>query len=320
MTNDRREFEADRGRYASSPSQIPARGWLDITKRLWRSINADRVMLVAGGVSFYLLLALFPAITAFVSAYGFFADPFVVSRHIAALDAVVPAGGLSMISERLESLATQDRGALGFGIIAGLAVAFWSANNGVKALFDALNIAYGETEQRSFLRLNLVAFSFTLGAMFAITLLVTVVGIIPVLLEMLHLGDWSEWLLGVLRWPVLLVLTAAGIMMLYRYGPSRERAKWRWITSGSVLATVVWIAASTAFSFYLRSFADYEATYGSLGAIIGFLMWAWISVIILILGARLNAEMEHQTAVDSTTGSPQPMGRRGAFVADHLGE
>lgn len=277
-------------------------------------------MLVAGGATFYLLLALFPALTAFVSAYGFFADPFAVTQHVAALDALVPSSGLDMITERLESLATQDRGALGFGIVVGLLVAFWSANNGVKALFDALNIAYGEAEKRSFLHLNLVAFSFTLGAMFTAALLIAAIGVVPVLLALLNLGDWSELLLRVLRWPVLLVLIGAGIMILYRYGPSRERAKWRWITWGGASATVAWIAASAAFSFYLQRFADYEATYGSLGAIIGFLMWTWISVIILILGAKLNAEMEHQTSIDTTTGSPRPMGRRGAFMADHIGD
>ncbi len=277
-------------------------------------------MLVAGGTTFYLLLALFPALTAFVSAYGFFADPFMVTQHVSALDALVPSSGLDMINERLESLATQDRGALGFGIVVGLLVAFWSANNGVKALFDALNIAYREAEKRSFLHLNLVAFSFTLGAMVAAALLIAAIGIVPVLLALLNLGSWSELLLRFLRWPVLVILIGAGIMILYRYGPSRERAKWRWITWGGALATLAWIAASAAFSFYLQRFADYEATYGSLGAIIGFLMWTWISVIILILGAKLNAEMEHQTSLDTTTGSPQPMGRRGAFMADHIGD
>ena len=277
-------------------------------------------MLVAGGATFYLLLALFPALTAFVSAYGFFADPAAVTQHVAVLGALVPAEGLDIIRDRLESLATQDSGALGFGIAIGLLVAFWSANNGVKGLFEALNIAYGETEKRSFLRLNLVAFAFTIGAMVAAALLITAIGIVPVALALLRLGDLSEFLISALRWPVLVVLIGTGIALLYRYGPSRETAKWRWVTWGSAFATLVWIAASAGFSFYLQRFANYEATYGSLGAIIGFLMWTWISVIILILGAKLNAEMEHQTAVDSTTGAPQPMGQRGAVMADTLGE
>lgn len=277
-------------------------------------------MLVAGGATFYLLLALFPALTAFVSAYGFFADPATVTQHVAALGPLVPAEGLEIIRERLESLATQDSGALGFGIVLGLLVAFWSANNGVKALFEALNIANGESEKRSFIRLNLVALAFTLGAMLTAALLITAIGIVPVMLALLRLDGFSEALLRVLRWPVLLVVIGTGITVLYRYGPSREKAKWRWVTWGSAGATVMWVAASAGFSFYLRRFADYEATYGSLGAIIGFLMWTWISVIILILGAKLNAEMEHQTALDSTAGAPLPMGQRGAVMADTLGE
>lgn len=313
-------IDDDRGRRATSPSQIPARGWMDIAGRMWRSVNEDRVMLVAGGATFYLLLALFPALTAFVSAYGLFADVSTVTQHVATLGALVPSEGLQIIADRLESLATQDSGALGFGILFGLLVAFWSANNGVKSLFEALNIAYGENEKRSFLKLNLIAFGFTLGAMFAAAILIAAIGVVPVVLAILRLGSWSELLIGALRWPVLFLIIGSGITLLYHYGPSREPAKWRWLTWGSTVATLIWVFASWGFSFYLQSFADYEATYGSLGAIIGFLMWTWISVIILILGAKLNAEMEHQTAVDSTDGAPQPMGKRGAFMADTLGK
>lgn len=313
------ELEQERGRDARSPSQIPLAGWKEVGWRVWDSVVEDRIMLVAGGATFYLLLALFPALTAFVSAYGLFANPADVMQHVGMLGALVPSQGLDIIRGRLESLATQDSGALGFGLVIGLLVAFWSANNGVKGLFEALNIAYRETEKRSFLRLNLVAFAFTLGAMMAAALLITAVGIVPVALALLRLDGLSETLVSAMRWPVLIVLIGSGIALLYRYGPSREHAKWRWITWGSALATIVWIAASAGFSFYLQRFADYEATYGSLGAIIGFLMWTWISVIILILGAKLNAEMEHQTAVDSTTGAPKPMGERGAVMADTLG-
>lgn len=313
------ELEQERGRDARSPSQIPLAGWKEVGWRVWDSVVEDRIMLVAGGATFYLLLALFPALTAFVSAYGLFANPADVMQHVDVLGALVPSQGLDIIRGRLESLATQDSGALGFGLVIGLLVAFWSANNGVKGLFEALNIAYGEGEKRSFLRLNLVAFTFTLGAMLAAALLITAVGIVPVALALLRLDGISETLVSASRWPVLIVLIGSGIALLYRYGPSREHAKWRWITWGSALATIVWIAASAGFSFYLQRFANYEATYGSLGAIIGFLMWTWISVIILILGAKLNAEMEHQTAIDSTTGAPKPMGERGAVMADTLG-
>lgn len=288
--------------------------------RVAKSFNEDRVMLVAGGVTFYLLLALFPALAAFVSTYGFFADPATVTQHIALLDDLVPVDGLQIIHDHLDSLTSQDSGTLGFGILIGLAIAFWSANNGVKAIFEALNIAYNETEKRSFIWLNLVAFTFTLGVMLTAVVMVAAIGILPVALSFLRLDGMSELLLSLARWPLLILMIGAGFTLLNRYGPSREPAKWRWVTWGSALSTVIWLAASAGFSYYLQNFAEYNVTYGSLGAIIGFMMWTWVSVIILIMGAELNAEMEHQTTRDSTTGKPQPLGKRGAFVADTVAD
>lgn len=312
--------EVDRGRDAAWPGEIPAKGWWDVGWRVWTKFQEDRVMLVAAGSTFYLLLALFPAMTAFVSTYGFFADPAVVARHVASLAMLLPEGGLAIIEDQLESLVNQDRGALGFGLAAGILFAYWSANNGMKALFEALNIANGEVEKRSFLRLNLVALVFTLGAMITVVLLITALGLVPVALAFLNLGPFAELLIGGIRWVVLIAAIAVGIGLLYRYGPSRAHAKWRWITWGSVFATLVWVAASVGFSIYLRNFGNYEAIYGSLGAAIGFMMWLWISLTILIVGAEINTAMEHQTSRDSTTGKSRPMGMRGAHVADTLGE
>ncbi|WP_352750750.1 YihY/virulence factor BrkB family protein [Mesorhizobium sp. M0701] len=182
-----------------------------------------------------------------------------------------------------------------------------------------MNIAYEETEKRSLVRLNLLALAFTLGAIFIGIAFLVSVGLVPAALALLNLGSWTETLIKILRWPVMLVAVAAGITLIYRYGPSREKATWRWLTWGAGLATVVWLAASIGFSFYLENFANYNATYGTLGAVIGFMMWTWISVMILIVGAELNSEMEHQTAKDTTTGAPQPIGARGAAMADTLG-
>jgi membrane protein len=318
MENEDLKIDQSLGHDAKAPSQIPARGWIEVLKRLFRSFNDDRIMLVAGGVTFYLLLALFPALAAFVSTYGFFADPATVTQHVALLDDLVPVDGLQIIHDHLDNLATQDRGALGFGIILGLAVAFWSANNGVKAIFEALNIAYGEKEKRSFLHLNGLALTFTLGAMLTAVLMIAALGVVPVVLSFMRLDSMSETLLSVARWPLLVLVLGVGVLLLYRFGPSREPAKWRWLTWGAIFSTITWIAASAGFSYYLQNFAQYNVTYGSLGAIIGFMMWTWISVIILVLGAELNAAMEHQTVRDSTTGPSLPMGERGAVVADSL--
>jgi membrane protein len=310
----------NRGRKADWPSELPALGWKDVLWRLWAEFNEDRILLVSAGATFYLLLALFPFLAAFVSLYGFVADPRTIADHISFLGGFMPSGGIDMIRNQLRALVTQDRGTLSFGFLLGLGVALWSANSGVKALFEGLNIAYEENEKRGFLTLNLLSFAFTIGTILIGIAFIVSVGIVPALLAFLSLDRWTELLIQWGRWPVLLVATAAAIALLYRYGPSREPAKLRWLTWGAALATVVWIAASWAFSYYLQNFADYNATYGTLGAVVGFMVWTWISVVILLGGAELNAEMEHQTARDSTTGPPKPMGQRGAVMADTVGK
>jgi membrane protein len=320
MTGRDASTETARGRDAEWPSQIPGRGWKDVLWRVYREIGEDRVTLIAAGAAFYLLLALFPAIGVFVSIYGFVADPATIADQVVFLGGVLPAGGLDLINDQLETLVSQDRSTLSLSLLLSLAVSLWSANNGVKTLFEALNVAYEEEEKRSFVRLNLVAFAFTLGFMVAILLMIAVIGVVPAVLAVLDLGGFSEALIAVGRWVLMLVLVVLGLSMLFRFGPSRARAKWRWISWGSGFVTIVWIVASIAFSYYLQNFADYNATYGSLGAVIGFMLWMWLSVLILIVGAELNAEMEHQTARDSTTGEPRPMGERGATMADTLGE
>lgn len=309
-----------RGREAERPSDIPARGLMDVLWRVWGALQEDRAMLVAAGVTFYLLLAIFPAMTALVSLYGFVADPAAITERLSFLREIMPADALNLFFGQLQSLAGEQRSALSFGLVFGLCVALWSANNGVKALFEAMNIAYAEEEKRSFLRLNLVAFAFTLGGMVGVILLVIGLGVVPALIALVDPAGAAGLIINLLRWPVLLVLVAIGISLLYRYGPSRERAKLRWVSWGAGLAALLWLAGSLGVSFYLTRIADYNATYGALGALIGFLFWTWISAIIVILGAELNAELEHQTARDSTTGPEQPMGQRGATMADTLGE
>lgn len=284
-----------------------------------QEFSADNVTLIAAGVTFYLLLALFPALAAFVSLYGFVADPITIADHIAFLGGVLPSGGVDLIRAQLESLARQNEAALSFAFIFGLIFALWSANNGIKTLFQAMNVVYEEREKRSFAMLNVLSLLFTVGAMLIGILFIVSVGVVPAAIAFVGLGGWEETLITVLRWPVLIVVSALAISALYRFGPSREYAQWRWLSWGSVLSAGLWLIASVLFSWYLSNFADYNATYGSLGAVIGFMMWTWLSVVIVLLGAELNSEMEHQTAVDTTTGAARPMGLRGATMADTLG-
>ena len=308
-----------RGRTAPKPTAIPAKGWKDVLWRTYEEFSNDRLMLVAAGVTFYVLLALFPAITAFISIYGLFSDPASVRDQLQGLQGVLPGGALQIIGEQLQRITSQESAKLGFGMIFGLGVALWSANAGMKTLFDAMNIVYEEEEKRGFIKLTLVTLGFTLGTIVALIVALTGVVVLPIVLEFLHLGS-LETVLLVLRWPILLVLVALGLSVIYRVGPSRTAARWRWIAPGSLFAAALWVVFSLLFSWYAQNFGSYDETYGSLGAAIGFMTWIWISTIVVLIGAELNAELEHQTAIDSTTHAARPMGQRGATMADTLGE
>lgn len=312
--------ESGRGRQADTPTEIPARGWKDILWRVYERVQHDRVMLVAAGVTFYALLAIFPAITALVSIYGLFADPGTIQSHLSTLAGVLPGGALDIIGEQVTRIASKGSGTLGLSFLIGLVVALWSANAGMKSIFDALNIVYEEEEKRSFIMLNMVSLGFTLGAIVFLLAALGVVVVVPIVLGYLGLETWSETLVSLLRWPALLIGIVLALALVYRYGPSRDNAKWRWITPGSLVASVLWLAGSMLFSWYVANFGSYNETYGSLGAVIGFMTWIWISTIIVLLGTEINAEMEHQTAKDTTEGAHQPLGTRGATMADTLGE
>ncbi len=312
--------EPGRGREATSPTEIPAKGWKDILWRTYEEINKDRILAVAAGVTFYALLALFPAIAALVSIYGLFADPATIQDHLNRLSGVLPGGALEIVGEQVKRISSQGGGALGFAFFFGLAISLWSANAGMKAIFDALNVAYGEEEKRSFVQLNLRSLAFTLGMIFFILVAVGAIVVIPIVLNLVGLGRAAEWIISLARWPVLLASIMLLLAALYRYGPSRETAQWRWISAGSIVAAVVWIAASMLFSWYVASFGSYNETYGSLGAVIGLLTWMWLSTIIVLVGAELNAEIEHQTVQDTTEHRGKPLGARGARMADSVGE
>jgi membrane protein len=310
----------NRGRSATTPSEIPARGWKDILVRTYHEIGEDRVISIAAGVTFYVLLAIFPAIAALVSLYGLFADPQTISEHIKDIGAVLPGGAVDIIAEQINRVTAQGSGTLGVTFFTGLAISLWSANAGIKALVDALNIVYGEKEKRGFIKLNALSLTFTVGIIAFMLLAMGAMVALPIALDYIGLGRTTEILIKLGRWPVMFLVVASGIALLYRYGPSRDTAKWRWVTWGSALAAFIWIVASILFSWYAANFGSYNKTYGSLGAVIGFMTWIWISTIVILVGAELDAEMEHQTARDTTEGRPRPLGARGARMADTVGE
>ena len=309
--------QADRGRDADHPGEIPAPGWWDIAMRVYQEFNKDRVLSVAAGVTFYTLLSLFPAIAALVTCYGLVADVNTINVHLATLHGVLPESAIDIIGEQVKRIATKGSGTLGLTFFTSLTLSLWSANAAMKAMFDALNVVYEEEEKRNFFWLNVRSLTFTAGALLFIILALTSIVVLPVVFNFLGLGDGAR-LIAMARWPVLLVLLG-GLAVLYRYGPSRERARWRWVGAGSVVAGLLWLVASILFSWYVANFGNYNETYGSLGAVIGFMTWIWISATIVLLGGEINAEIEHQTARDSTTRPQEPMGRRGARMADTVG-
>lgn len=316
---EERALERGRGRRAAAPSQIPWPGWKDILLRTWEQVQNDRVLTLAGGVSFYSLIALFPAIAAGVSCYALFADAGTIGKHVNLAADIVPASALEVLHDEITRIAARSEGKLTFGFLAALMIALWSANAGMKALFDALNVIYGEQEKRTFVRLNLISSVLTVCAIVGWLFAITSVMFVPLLLSTFYLSDLSDMLIRYLRWPMLLVLAMFALAVVYRYGPSRRLARWRWISVGSVAAASSWLAVSSLFSYYLSGFANYNMTYGALGAAVGLMMWIWLSVVVVLVGAELNSEIEHQTAHDSTVGPDLPLGFRGAVMADTVG-
>ncbi len=309
----------DRGRQATAPSEIPPRGWKDILLRVYTNISKHRILALAAGMTYYSILAIFPAIAALVAVYGLFSDPTTIARHLDQLGGFLPGGAIDVARDQLTRVASNGSPTLGLTFLIGLGTSLWSANAAMKALFDTLNIVHDEDEKRSFVKLNAMSLGFTIGGVFFILAALGSIVIIPVILNFVGLSNAGDLLLRIGRWPAMYLVLTFALAVIYRYGPSRETARWRWVTWGSAIAAVLWLAVSGLFSWYAANFGKFNETYGSLGAIIGFMTWLWISAIVILLGAEIDAEMEHQTARDTTTGSPRPMGVRGARMADTVG-
>ena len=304
------------GASAQEPRQIPAKGWLEIVRRTYHEVDRDRVQAVAAGVTFYGLLALFPALTALVSLYGLVSDPVTMADQMLAIGRMLPAGAADFLRDQILRIASGGETRLGLAFMISISLAIWSANAGVKAIFDALNVAYGEDEKRSFIKLNLISLVFTAGTLlFALTALAGI-ALVPLLLDFVYLGHATEWIIWGGRWPFLIALLIVGLSVLYRFGPSRDEAQWSWVSPGAVFAALAWLVGSLLFSWYVANFEDYNKTYGTVGAVIGLLMWMWLSVTIILVGAELNSEAERQTDEDTTKGPAMPIGMRGADAAD----
>jgi len=284
---------------AAPPLSRPSRpGWRARAGRIYGNIGKHRVVALAAGVTFYGLLAIFPALAALVSLYGLFADPVTIASHLQTLAGVLPSGGIEVIGNEINRIAAQQNSTLGLTFLTGLAVSVWSANAGMKALMDALNLVFEEEEKRGFFRLNAVSLAFTAGAILFVLVAIAAMVVVPLALHDLGVPDTPAILVKILRWPLFFVVVAVALAILYRYGPGRRDVRWRWITWGGVCAALAWLVVSILFSWYAENFASYNATYGSLGAVIGFMVWMWLSTIVILLGAGIDAELERPTEQD----------------------
>lgn len=313
------EITQDRGRHAAKPTEIPRKGWRDVLLRTKSEMAADHVSVVSAGVAFFGLLALFPAIAATISIAGLLIDPATMQERIATLAAGLPEDAASILTKQATSVASNDK-AGGIAAVIGLLLALYSASKGMKTLMEGMNIAYDEVEDRGFVMVNVTALSLTIFLVIGLILGLSATIVLPATMAYLGLPGWIETLATILSWVLLAVLTVVGLAVLYRFGPSRAAPMWRWVTPGAALATVLWLLGSAAFSIYVANFGSYGETYGALGGIIILLTWLWLSSFIVLMGAELNSEMEHQTQRDSTTGMQQPMGERGAVKADTVGK
>ena len=306
------------GIHAEKPTQIPARGWWQIVKRSWAEHNADNMPIIAGGVAFFGFLAIFPALIAIISIYGLVASPEQAATQIQSFASGLPESARDLITNQLTSITAGSDDALTTSLVISVLGALWSVSGGVGNLVKAVNIAYDEVETRNFVKLRALSLVLTLGAIVFVLLTFGLVAVLPAVINALPLGPFGTVLLQIARWGLLLLVVAGSLSVLYRLAPDRDNPKLRWVSLGSLVVTVIWAVVSLLFSFYVNNFGSYNETYGAIAGVIVLMLWLYLTCFLVLLGAEINSETEHQTAQDTTEGPPQPMGERNAMVADEL--
>jgi len=312
-------LDSGRGRTAEHPADIPPTGWWDVLVRIGKDLNRDNVSLIAAGLALYGLLSVFPALTALVSLYSLFADPAQLVKEIASFGSLMPPGVWQLFQSQLQDMSNHGQASLTAAAAISVAVALWSARSGMSSLMTATNVAYQEREKRNFFVQIGLSLLFTIAAVVGFVLMLTLTVGVPGALRVLDTALWVQIIADALRWLLLWGLAVLALALIYRYAPSREPARWRWITWGSATAASLWLIGTVLFGFYIKTMASYQKTYGPLGDVVVLLMWFYLSSFLVVLGAEINSEAERQTVKDTTTGTRQPMGRRGAFSADTVG-
>jgi membrane protein len=300
------------------PSDIPARAWRDILLRVKDEAKNDNVSLLSGGVAFFAMLSLVPALIAVVSIYGLVANPSDVERQANDLTKALPPDAQRLVVEQLRNVVSSSKSGLGLAAVAAIVLALWSASSAVKHLIEAVNTAYGQRDERGFVKLRGLSILLSLGAALFMAAAIALIAFVPAALGDTSLGAAARFALNVIRWPLLAFGMIVGLAIVYKLDPDRDDPQFRWFSWGAVAATVAWIVASILFSVYAANFGNYNEMYGSLGAVIVLMLWLYLTANVVLLGAELNAEMEHQTAKDSTVGPDRPLGQRGGRMADEV--
>lgn len=311
---------ADRGRQAERTRDMLNPGWKDVAWRVWGDVNDKNLFLASGGVTYAVLLALFPGLAALVSVYGLVSNPGQIEQQVQALSGVLPQQTQQMVANELHSLAAASSSALGISLVISVLVALWSASRGMSGLMAALNVAYGQRETRGFFRYNGVALALTIGTVVGGIVAIGLVGGLPAVVQAIGFGAFLDWLMLIVEWPLLIVLMLGALAVLYRYAPDRDKPQWQWVSPGAIVATALWITGSILFSVYVGHFGSYNKTYGSLGGAVVLMTWLYLTGFVVLLGGAVNAQAERQTRTDTATDSPQPIGERGASVADTPGK
>jgi membrane protein len=308
-----------RGRRALVPGEIPPLGWHDIAWRVVRAARRDRITMLAAGVAFYALLALFPTIAAVISIWGLLFDPYEAGQQLYEISRFMPPEAAKLIDQQAQQVVESAESGNFMGALAGLLIAMFIASKGVAVLVIGLNVVYSEKEKRSLFHRGTLLVALTFGLIFMTLISLGFIAIVPVVVKTLAIDPPMDKILQWLRWPGLLVMMSMLIALLYRYAPYRRSAQWRWLSYGTLLATVMWLLGSGGLSLYVRYFSTFSELYGSLGAVVALMIWFWLSAFVVLFGAEVNCEMERQTYNDTTVGEARALGNREAFAADTIG-
>lgn len=304
---------------AEKPSQLSWQSWKQIGKRVNSELTVDHISIVAAGVAFYFFLALFPTFIAAISIFGLVMEPGQIQQQISEAAYILPQQSSEMISNILEGIADKSGQTLGWSLILSLLFSLWSAQYGTKAVFEGINVAYDEIDERGFFKYNGLTLLFTLGGIVIGIICTLLVVIFPAIIKSINLSDYGvETVIQWLRWPVLALVVMGVLAVTYKIAPDRRNPQFRWVSWGAVIATILWLISSILFSMYISNFANYDKMYGSFAAVIILMLWFYITAYLILLGAEINSEMEHQTRKDTTIGKDRPMGQRNAYHADHV--